>query len=85
MSPPRLQHPQLPREPAPGADTGYFDLLIDESGDVESVKLVSPAHRYQDRMLVAAAKAWKFKPAMLHGTPVKYRLRIPIILQEPAR
>jgi hypothetical protein len=85
VSPPRLQHPQLPREPAPGADTGYFDLLIDESGDVESVRLISPAHRYQDRMLVAAAKAWKFKPATLHGIPVKYRLRMPIILQEPAR
>jgi hypothetical protein len=82
VSPPRLRYPQLPREPAPGANTGYFDLLIDESGDVEVVKLISPAHRYQDRMLVAAAKAWKFKPAMLHGIPVKYRLRVPIILHD---
>jgi len=82
VEPPHLVRPQLPREPEPGADTGYFNLLVDELGNVEVVKLISPAHRYQDRMLVAAAKAWKFKPALLNGQPVKYRVRIPIILQD---
>jgi TonB family protein len=75
--------PQLPQQPAPGADTGVFDILVDEFGDVETVRLTSPAHRYYDRMLVAAAKAWKFKPATLNGQPVKYRVRIPIILADP--
>jgi len=83
VAPARLLRSQLPQEPAAGADTGYFELTVDEAGDVEFVKLISPTHRYQDRILVAAAKAWKFKPAMLHGRPVKYRLRIPIILREP--
>lgn len=77
---PALLRPQLPREPAPGDDTGYFDMLIDETGNVASVKLFSPRRRYHDRMLVAAAKAWKFRPAVLDGQPVKYRIRIPIIL-----
>ena len=83
VQPARLLRSQLPQEPAADARTGYFELLVDEAGDVEFVRLISPTHRYQDRILVAAAKAWKFRPAMLHGRPVKYRLTIPIILREP--
>ena len=77
---PALLRQQLPREPAPGDDTGFFDMVIDELGNVANIKLISPRRRYHDRMLVAAAKAWKFRPATLNGQPVKYRLRIPIIL-----
>jgi hypothetical protein len=77
---PALMRQQLPREPAPGDDTGFFDMVIDEAGNVANIKLISPRRRYHDRMLVAAAKAWKFRPATLNGQPVKYRLRIPIIL-----
>jgi TonB family protein len=77
---PALTRQQLPREPAPGDDTGFFDMVIDEAGNVANIKLISPRRRYHDRMLVAAAKAWKFRPATLNGQPVKYRLRIPIIL-----
>jgi protein TonB len=77
---PVLVRPQLPDEPAPGSDTGYFDLVVDENGDVSHVKLTSPRRKYYDRMLVAAAKAWKFRPATLNGQPVKYRLRVPIIM-----
>jgi hypothetical protein len=77
---PVLIRPQMPREPAPGSDTGYFDLVVDENGDVSQIKLLSPRRKYYDRMLVAAAKAWKFRPAMLNGRPVKYRLQVPIIM-----
>ncbi len=85
VKPARLTRSQLPQEPAASEDTGYFEIVVDESGDVELIKLISPTRRYQDRMLVAAAKAWKFTPALLNGTPVKYRLRIPIILPDIAR
>ena len=40
----------------------------------------APRRLFQERMLVAAAKAWKFRPAILEGQYVKYRLRVPIIL-----
>jgi len=33
-------------------------------------------------MLLAAAKAWTFKPAMRNGVPVRYRIFIPIILKD---
>ena len=81
VEPARLLRPQLPREPAPGDETGYFEILVDEQGTVEQVRLISPTRRYHDRMLVAAAKAWKFRPARLRGQSVKYELRIPIILK----
>jgi hypothetical protein len=75
-----LVRPQMPREPQPGDDTGYFDMVVDEKGLVQQVKLISPRRRYHDRMLVAAAKAWQFSPATLDGQPVKYRILVPIIL-----
>jgi hypothetical protein len=77
---PVLVRPQLPKKPAPGDDTGIFEMIVDENGDVALVNLISPRRNFHDRMLVAAAKAWKFKPATLDGQPVKYRIRIPIIL-----
>jgi hypothetical protein len=80
VRPPTLLRQQLPKEPAPGVDTGYFDIIVSELGEVEQVKLISPRRLFQERMLVSAAKAWRFKPAVLNGGPVKYRVRVPIIL-----
>ena len=74
VTPPVLVRPQLPTQPAPGDDTGIFEMLVDENGDVSEIKLISPLRRFHDRILVAAAKAWKFQPAMLNGYPVKYRV-----------
>ncbi len=80
VTPPAWYRRQLPTEPSPDSTTGYFDIVIDTNGDVESVRLESPKHRYEERMLLAAAKAWKFVPARLNGQPVKYRMRVPITL-----
>jgi hypothetical protein len=80
VEPPRFVRPQLPREPEPNDQTGYFDLIIDEGGRVEQVKLLSPTRQYREWMLLAAAKAWTFRPATLSGRPVKYNLRVAIIL-----
>ena len=82
VDPPRITRQQLPRQPEPGDDTGYFDVIVNETGDVERVQLVSPMRRFQERMLMAAAKAWKFRPALLDGQPVRYRMRIAIILSD---
>jgi Gram-negative bacterial TonB protein C-terminal len=78
VRPPALMRPQLPTLPAPTARTSYYEILVDENGAAAAVKVVSPVRRYYDGMLVAAAKAWTFKPAVRDGRPVKYWIRVPI-------
>jgi hypothetical protein len=82
VRPPALLRPQLPTLPAPTAHTSYYEILVDENGAAASVKLVSPVRRYYDGMLVAAAKAWTFTPAVRDGRPVKYWIRVPINVAE---
>jgi cytoskeletal protein RodZ len=77
--PPVLVRPVIPKEPPAGVpedQIGTIDVLVDEQGDVETVRLRSPGNRYQERMLVSAAKMWKFRPAFKDGHPVRYRTRV---------
>jgi len=81
VEPPVLVYPQLRTGPEPGAPppgTPYFDLLVNEAGLVEEVRLRGPAPSMQERMMVSAVKAWRFRPAMKDGEPVRYRVRLPI-------
>jgi len=68
--------PTAPPEDVAADQLGTLELLVDERGDVENVRLVSPFNRYQERMIVANAKTWKFRPATRAGHPVKYRTRV---------
>lgn len=81
--PPVLERPQLPSEPPPNVppeNVGTLELYVNEEGLVDRVRLVSPANRYNERMIVAAAKAWRFRPAFRDGQPVKYRTIIRVTL-----
>jgi cytoskeletal protein RodZ len=78
---PELVYPQLPTKPFSDGTTnqpGELDLLVLEDGTVGEVRLVPESNRLQDRMMVSAAKAWRFRPAQKNGLPVRYRMRIPI-------
>jgi hypothetical protein len=81
VEPATLVRPQMPTSRAPsGPDQrdSVFDLIVDQNGRVEQVHLVSPANRFNDRMLIAAAKAWQFLPATKDGRPVRYKLQLRI-------
>ena len=56
-----------------------MEVMVDESGRVLRVRL-HPAETpsLNDRMLVSAAKAWQFRPAIRGGHAVPYVLRIPV-------
>ena len=79
VTPPVIVRPVLPKEPPPNvppAQIGTIEVVVDEQGDVLHVKLISPANRYHERMLVSAAKMWKFRPAYKDGRPVRYKTRV---------
>jgi hypothetical protein len=65
--------PEFPPPDVPPSQIGTLELVVDEHGDVERVRLVSPSNRFHERMLVAHAKTWKFRPAIRGGRPVKFR------------
>ena len=46
------------------------------SGDVESVKLVTPSAGVHSAMMLSAIKTWHFQPASRDGHPVRYRLTL---------
>jgi hypothetical protein len=74
--PAELIRPQMPTHDEASDATSLFDLVIDETGRVQMIRLVSPDNRFNDRMLIAAAKAWLFRPALRAGRPVKYRMQM---------
>jgi hypothetical protein len=79
VEPAMLQRPQLPGVIAVGADRAsesVLELTISAKGTVERVQLISMENRLSDKMLLAAAKAWQFRPATKDGRPVRYRLRL---------
>jgi hypothetical protein len=83
VTPAILIRPNLPANPPPEVpeeQIGTLEFVLTETGAVERVRLVSPANRYQERMLVAAAKTWQFQPATRDGRPVRYRTRLRLTL-----
>lgn len=86
VAPPVIVRQQLPSALLEGAaepSWPFLELLIDEQGAVEQVRLraKTPAPGqtlYRHRMLLAAAKAWQFEPARLNGQPVRYVMRVPL-------
>jgi TonB family protein len=83
IEPAVLVRPHLPSHPpldTPSEQIGILDIVVSATGAVEQVRLISTSNRYQDRMIVAAAKAWQFEPATKDGQRVRYRTQIRITL-----
>ena len=80
VTPPVAEYPRLPAEPPAGIPAGDFstlEVLVGETGQVESVKLRGRPRHVGEALLVtvnlSAAKTWRFLPAVKDGRPVKYR------------
>jgi tetratricopeptide (TPR) repeat protein len=52
---------------------GAVALVIDQSGNVESVTLLTSLQPEYNPVLLKAAREWKFRPATKDGLPVRYR------------
>jgi hypothetical protein len=57
-----------------------LELIIDDNGNVESAMMRVPVNPQYDRMTTAEAKSWKYQPATVDGTPVRFMKRINVTL-----
>ena len=80
VAPPTMTYPKLPSTPRPDTlpSDAYIEVTVDEQGLVQQVRLRSVEPTVNERMIIAAAKAWQFEPARKDGIPVKYVLRVPV-------
>jgi protein TonB len=55
-------------------------VVVDESGAVETASMLGALNPVYDRVILEAARQWRYKPATLDGVPVKYRRIVQINL-----
>ena len=72
--------PTFPGAVPPTGLRGVLEVVIDETGSVESALMIAPISRAYDKLLLTAAAGWRFAPATLNRTPVKFRKRVQIFV-----
>ena len=75
--------PLYPTRPVPPGK-GTLEIVIDESGMVESALIRSSVNSLYDMLAVQATRSWRYKPATVNGVPVKFRKDIIITLKPQA-
>jgi hypothetical protein len=84
VTPPVVVKQDVPRVPAAIAtqtrDRGMLEVIIDEQGRVVGLSIKTSVHPVYDGLLMAAARQWKYQPAMAGGVPVKYRKLVQIVI-----
>jgi TonB family protein len=70
-----------PRGAAPQTYRGILEVRIDEQGNVTTASLRQSLQPAFDQALLKAVRTWKYKPALLHGTPVRFVKLIEIQIQ----
>lgn len=73
--------PPFPSKDVPGG-RGILEIIIDETGGVESARILQSVNSSYDGLALTATKTWRYKPAMLNGVPVKFRKLVNITLRQ---
>jgi TonB family protein len=60
---------------------GTVEVVVDETGAVTAATTSVSVNGVYDRLALATARTWRYRPAMLDGIAVKYRLVIQLQLQ----
>ena len=83
VSPPVAVRQDLPAYPGQVVipRQGLLEVLIDENGLVEGAVMRVSVSPHYDQLAVAAARAWRFRPATLNGAPVKYRKAVQVTIK----
>jgi tetratricopeptide (TPR) repeat protein len=64
-----------------GPNAGTVEVLIDEQGNVEDVIMRETIQPVYDRLVMNAARKWKYRPALKGQAPVKFVKRIAILVE----
>jgi len=81
--PPGTVNQTLPMFPGPVRvpRIGKLEVVIDETGAVESAIMIGSVSSDYDSRAVAATRTWRYKPATLNGAPVKFRKIVQIAIK----
>jgi TonB family protein len=71
---PRIPQPVL----AQARERGVVEIVINEQGRVQEAAIRMSVHPVYDSLVMAAAREWRYHPAMVNNVPVKFRKRIQI-------
>jgi tetratricopeptide (TPR) repeat protein len=61
--------------------TGRMEVVIDQNGAVESAVMSGSLSAEYDHLALAATKSWRYRPATIDGTPVKFKKVVLIALK----
>ena len=81
------EFPKFPGRVPSGGILGAVDIVIDQTGSVESASMQTPVLSGYDAIVVQAARNWRYQPARVNGQPVKFRksIRITVVPELAAR
>lgn len=68
----RIDSWELVRRPGRPPYKATLSVVIDQSGRVESVRVLESNDRFADLFVSNAAQQWRYRPATRNGVPVKY-------------
>jgi TonB family protein len=60
---------------------GIVEVIVDETGAVKEATMRLSVNPVYDRLVLTAAKRWRYTPASLDGRPVKFRKIVQIDLK----
>jgi TonB family protein len=62
-------------------ERGLLEVVIDEQGRVTGLTIRLSIHPMYDSLLISAAREWRYRPATVGGTPVKFRKMIQVSVE----
>jgi tetratricopeptide (TPR) repeat protein len=81
--PPTIVRQELPPFPGqlPMQRSGAIEVTINQDGIVEFAVMRQTVSTAYDNLAIAAAKTWRYKPAMVNGAPVKFKKVIQVTVK----
>jgi TonB family protein len=83
VNPPEIVRQDFPsyRQDGGPLAPGVVEIVIDETGRVESAVVRRSMNPRYDKLILTASRNWRYKPATLDGEPIKFRKVISVSMK----